>query len=56
MDILSLNKTMTCPKSADLQGDTRALSGGGGGGGANGSTPQKGGSGYQGVIWIRIPA
>lgn len=30
--------------------------GGGGGGGTNGGTTQAGGTGYQGVIWIRIPA
>lgn len=30
--------------------------GGGGGGGTNGGSSYSGGSGYQGVIWIRIPA
>lgn len=30
--------------------------GGGGGGGSNGTTDRNGGNGYQGVVWVRIPA
>ena len=37
-------------------GNAAYYGGGGGGGGRRGSTEQAGGSGYQGVIWIRIPA